>query len=209
MFSSDDDDSQNRFILAIVFGLIGALIAGVLTLGISKMHGGKNGAAKDAASVVVPPMPQPAAAAAAALTAVAANAAANTAATEPTPATPTPAAPAVDATPAGASIKVENGTVKFYFATAKADLASGANTALAEIVSGVKNGKRAKISGFHDAAGDPQRNAKLAKRRAQNVRDALLGLGVAESKIELVKPAETTGSGDAAEARRVEVVLVD
>jgi K(+)-stimulated pyrophosphate-energized sodium pump len=39
------------------------------------------------------------------------------------------------------------------------------------------------------------------------VRDALKAAGIAEDKIELKKPEETTASGDASLARRVEVRL--
>ncbi|OYD51742.1 OmpA family protein [Acidovorax kalamii] len=121
-----------------------------------------------------------------------------------------PAAPAADAAAAAAdeaSVRVENGVVKFYFATAKADLAGGANEALADVVKGVAEGKKAVVSGFHDATGDAALNAELAKQRAFAVRDALKALGVAEDKIELKKPEETTASGSNAEARRVEVGL--
>jgi outer membrane protein OmpA-like peptidoglycan-associated protein len=119
-----------------------------------------------------------------------------------------PAAPPADAVAAdGASVRVENGVVKFYFASAKADLAAGANEALADVVKGVAEGKKAVISGFHDATGDAALNAELAKQRAFAVRDALKALGVAEDKIELKKPEETTASGSNAEARRVEVAL--
>lgn len=107
-----------------------------------------------------------------------------------------------------ASVVVDNGVVKFYFATGKADLASGALTALADAISAAKGGARLVISGFHDATGDPAFNAELAKQRAFAVRDALTGAGVAESSLELSKPAVTTGSGANAEARRVEVVIV-
>lgn len=121
-----------------------------------------------------------------------------------------PAAPVADAAAAvadEASVRVENGVVKFYFATAKADLAAGANDALADMVKGVAEGKKAVVSGFHDATGDAALNAELAKQRAFAVRDALKALGVAEDKIELKKPEETTASGSNAEARRVEVAL--
>ncbi len=120
------------------------------------------------------------------------------------PAAGTVAAPALaDA----ASFRVENGVVKFYFATAKADLASGAETALAEVAKAVGEGKTAVISGFTDASGDPALNEELAKQRALAVRDALKLAGVPEDKIELQKPEQLTGSGRAAEARRVEVSL--
>ena len=118
-----------------------------------------------------------------------------------------PAAPAAAAVADEASVRVENGVVKFYFATAKADLAGGANEALADVVKGVAEGKKAVVSGFHAAPGDAALNAELAKQRAFAVRDALKALGVAEDKIELKKPEETTASGSNAEARRVEVAL--
>jgi outer membrane protein OmpA-like peptidoglycan-associated protein len=119
----------------------------------------------------------------------------------------TPAAPAVAVEEDIASVRVENGVVKFYFATAKAELAAGANEALADVVKGVAVGKKAVISGFHDATGDAALNAELAKQRAVAVAEALKALGVAEDKVELKKPEETTATGSNAEARRVEVTL--
>lgn len=107
----------------------------------------------------------------------------------------------------GASVRVEDGTVKFYFASGKADLATGANEALADVVNGVAAGKKAIVSGYHDATGDAALNEELSKQRAFAVRDALLALGVAEDSIELRKPEEMQASGTNAEARRVEVVL--
>jgi K(+)-stimulated pyrophosphate-energized sodium pump len=120
-------------------------------------------------------------------------------------------APAAVAAPAmaaeGASFKVENGVVKFYFASAKSDLATGADAALADVAKGVAAGKKAVLSGFTDASGDPAKNQELAKQRAFAVRDALKAAGIAEDKIELKKPEMLTGSGNMAEARRVEVAL--
>lgn len=122
-----------------------------------------------------------------------------------------PAAPAVAAVAPvaddAASVRVEDGVVKFFFASGKADLAAGANDALADIVKGVAEGKKAVVSGFHDATGDAAQNAELAKNRALAVREALKALGVAEDRIELKKPEETQASGSNAEARRVEVAL--
>ncbi|MBS0294381.1 MAG: OmpA family protein [Proteobacteria bacterium] len=107
-----------------------------------------------------------------------------------------------------ARVVVEGGVVKFFFATGKADLAAGANEALAEVVKGVvEGGKTAVVSGFHDATGDAAVNAELSKQRALAVRDALKALGVPQDKVELKKPEVTQGSGSNAEARRVEVVL--
>ena len=108
-----------------------------------------------------------------------------------------------------ASVVVENGVVMFYFATGKADLAPGAVEVLADAIAAAKAGKRLVISGFHDATGDAAFNMELAKQRAMAVRNALVGAGVAETSVELQKPEETTGSGNLAQARRVEVVIAD
>ena len=121
-------------------------------------------------------------------------------------ATPAPAAAAPMATDDGASVQVVNGVVKFYFASGKAELAAGANEALAEVVKAAAAGKTLVVSGFHDASGDAAKNAELAKQRALTVRDALKALGVAEDKVELKKPEQTMADGTANEARRVEVV---
>lgn len=130
------------------------------------------------------------------------------------PAPAAPAAAAVAAAPAAAapvagdaSVVVENGVVKFYFASGKADLAPGALAALGDAIAAAQAGKRLVLSGYHDATGDPAMNAELAKQRALAVRDALVGAGVADSSLELKKPEVAVGNGNDAEARRVEVVI--
>jgi K(+)-stimulated pyrophosphate-energized sodium pump len=105
-----------------------------------------------------------------------------------------------------ASFRVEGGVVKFYFAGGKAELAAGAADALVDVGKGVAAGKKAIISGYHDATGDPAANAELAKQRAFTVRDTLKQIGVPDDQIELKKP-EQMAAGNSAEARRVEVVL--
>lgn len=111
--------------------------------------------------------------------------------------------------PDGASIRVINGVVNFYFASGSADLAPGAAEALAAVIKGVESGRKALVSGFHDTTGDAAINDSLAKKRAEMVRDVLVGLGVPADKIELKRPAVTTGTGNDTEARRVEAKLVD
>ena len=124
-----------------------------------------------------------------------------------------PAAPAIAPAPSAAALAdaasfvVENGVVKFYFASGKAELAGGANAALADVAKAVADGKKAVVSGFTDASGDPAINAELAKQRALNVAATLKQIGVPDDKIELKKPEQLTGSGNAAQARRVEVSL--
>lgn len=121
------------------------------------------------------------------------------------------AKPAVAAaTPADAAqsqIVVEDGVVKFYFAVGQAALVPGAAEALVGAVQAAAEGKTLVLSGYHDATGDAQANAELAKRRALAVRDALTGAGVASERIELKKPEVLTGTGSDAEARRVEVSI--
>lgn len=61
------------------------------------------------------------------------------------------------------------------------------------------------ISGYHDSHGSLASNQELAKHRAKAVSTALEEAGIDDDRIELRKPESTTGLGDAAEARRVEV----
>ncbi len=119
------------------------------------------------------------------------------------------AAPAAVEVVDGPTIKVEDGIVKFYFAMGKADVANGADEALADVAKGVASGKKALVSGYHDTTGDAAVNEELAKQRAVAVRIVLVRIGVPEDKVELKKPEVSTGSGDNAEARRVEVLLID
>ena len=107
----------------------------------------------------------------------------------------------------GSSVQVENGVVNFYFASGKADLAAGADEALAEVLAGVKEGKKALVRGYVDSTGNAAQNAELSKKRAFAVRDHLKALGVPEDKIELQKP-EDINAGTGAQARRVEVSLM-
>ena len=106
-----------------------------------------------------------------------------------------------------AKVVVEDGIVKFYFASGKADLAGNAIESLQIVVDGVKEGKKAIISGYADSTGNVELNEQLSKERAFQVRSALLDAGIPESSIEMVKPKNITGTGAQSEARRVEVVL--
>jgi outer membrane protein OmpA-like peptidoglycan-associated protein len=180
MFSQDDDGEQ-RVALFVVFGLIALVVGLVLAVGVSRGSAFmKSGRA--AAPVAL--------------------------ATQPASPAPTPVAPAVaQAASDAASVKVEQGVVKFYFASGKADLAAGASQAMADLVKGAQAGGKLVISGFHDATGDAAKNAELARQRALAVSEALKAAGVAEGQIELRKPEQVNGSGSDAEARRVEISL--
>ena len=179
MSAHSDDESQQNFILAFVLGLIALVI--LFVIGIVLYTRGHA-----AGSTAAP---------------VAAAAPATTLAVVTETVTVV--------IPDGASIRVVGGVVNFYFATASADLAPGAAEALAVVIKGIESGHKAVISGFHDTTGDAAINEALAKKRAEMVRDVLTGLGVPADKVDLQKPAVTAGSGNNAEARRVEVKLLD
>ena len=177
--SYENKDEDQKFALIVLGGIITAVVVGVLALcTLVGVGGGDSANAQKAdASAMV------------------------------APAVLTTTAGAVSVTADEAKVVVENGVVKFYFASGKADLATGANEALAEVVKGVKAGQKAVVSGFHDNTGNLAANQELAKQRAISVRDTLVALGVPADSIELKKPENAEGTGDNAQARRVEVVL--
>jgi outer membrane protein OmpA-like peptidoglycan-associated protein len=173
------DDESTGVALGVVFGVIFLVISLVIGLAIFQ----KNKSAKMAKAAVVASAPVAAPVATAAM----------------------PAAASAD----GASVKVENGVVKFYFAPGKAELAQDGAKALAEILAAAKTGKKVGISGFVDPSGDPAKNAELAKQRAFAVRDLLTVSGVPAEQIVLVRPNDIkAGSTSAAEGRRVEVFMI-
>lgn len=96
---------------------------------------------------------------------------------------------------------------KIYFAFEKASLPKTAGRTLARVVKYLKANPQAKasVSGFHDPSGNLANNESLALRRAQAVASSMQKMGIAKQRIVLQKPEQTIGSGNAAEARRVEV----
>jgi outer membrane protein OmpA-like peptidoglycan-associated protein len=184
--STQDEEQETRVVAVVLIAVVLMAVGLAIGVGIHKVRGA---GAKAAPAAVAAASGDASAGAPAA--APAADAAASA------------AAPGAD----DASVVVENGVVKFYFASGKADLAPGAVEALSDAIAAGKAGQKLVISGFHDSTGDPAKNAELAKQRALAVRDALKTAGVAESGIELKKPETATGSGSNAEARRVEVMI--
>lgn len=173
------DDESTGVALGVVFGVIALVISLVIGMAIFQKNKSAKQAKASAVALAVAP------------------AAASTAAT----------AAAVDAD--AASVKVENGVVKFYFAPGKAELAKDGAKALADILALAKTGKKVGISGYVDPSGDPQKNAELAKQRAFAVRDLLTDSGVPAEQIVLVRPNDIqAGSTSAAEGRRVEVFMI-
>jgi len=94
-----------------------------------------------------------------------------------------------------------------YFETGKSTLPGDAQAAVAAAADYAKAHPDAKftLSGYTDTTGSADLNAKLAKRRAQAVRDALKAAGIAEDHIILKKPETVTGGSDPKEARRVQI----
>lgn len=96
---------------------------------------------------------------------------------------------------------------KVYFAVGEAKLNAADQAVVGQTMAALAAKPQAIVllSGFHDPSGDPARNAELAKARAQTVRDALVGGGVAVERIKFRKPESTLGSGSSEEGRRVEI----
>ena len=205
MSTTQDNDKEQNTVVGVLLTLI-ILFAIALASGFglykSGVFGGKNGAVATSS-------------ASASAAAMAADAASASASATDGAAAATLAAPAADTASATAaadeaSVQYDNGKVRFYFASGKAELAAGANDALNQLLAAAKDGQKLVISGYHDSTGSAKLNAELAKQRAIAVADALKALGVPESRLELKKPevAEIT-SGSNAEARRVEVTIED
>lgn len=109
----------------------------------------------------------------------------------------------------GYALVDEDADARVYFETGSYDTPLDVQTTLSEVVAAL-NGDAdlvAVVSGFHDATGDYQSNQELAFNRAKAVRADLNAAGIDNTRIIMEKPEETTGSGDLAEARRVEVLL--
>lgn len=204
--SSQDDKQDTRTVAGVIIFAVLLAVGTALGIGIYKSRGHATDAdasttaaqATPAVAAVTPVEPAPVAPAPV-------EPAPQAAPAEPAVAVPEPVAPAP--ADANGSVVVENGVVKFYFASGRSDLPSGAVPALQTAIDAAKAGKRLVLSGFHDATGSPARNAAIAKQRAESVRAALLAAGVDQSSIEIKQPEKTTGTGNPAEARRVEVSI--
>ena len=98
---------------------------------------------------------------------------------------------------------------RVYFELGSDALPASASAMLVEVADAarVQGDKVVLVSGYHDASGDPVRNAELAKNRALAVRHALEANGVPPERLVMDKPVVLTGGPDDREARRVEVHL--
>jgi peptidoglycan-associated lipoprotein len=64
------------------------------------------------------------------------------------------------------------------------------------------------IAGFTDAAGTEEYNRGLGERRAQAVREALIGMGVSGSRIQTVSFGEEMPASDETKSRRAEFGVI-
>ena len=116
--------------------------------------------------------------------------------------------PAAAAAPApAAAAPAADALGKVFFAVGSSDLPAEAAAAVTATAEFLKNKADAKIdlTGYTDKTGDVEKNLELAKERAKAVREALKAAGVSEDRINMKPPVSITGSGDNAEARRVEL----
>lgn len=97
---------------------------------------------------------------------------------------------------------------KVYFDVGSNKINAEGTSSISKAAASIKQlGLTADITGYTDKTGDVAANAELAKQRALAVHHQLISEGVPESKLILKPPfaITTTGSGDNAEARRVEI----
>jgi outer membrane protein OmpA-like peptidoglycan-associated protein/uncharacterized protein YidB (DUF937 family) len=120
-----------------------------------------------------------------------------------------------EAIPAGAGLVgyMADGmpALKVYFDTGKTAVAKEFGDKAKDIVEFLKAnaGAKAVVSGYNDPTGNAAANAELSKNRAKGVAAGLKAAGIAEDRVLLEKPANTTAGAalSNAEARRVEVTI--
>jgi len=101
------------------------------------------------------------------------------------------------------------GTVFFAVAESAVPAEAGTDLAKAVVILAAAPTRKIVIAGFHDASGDPLKNAALAKARAIAAREALKAAGIDAARLQLRKPESALADGPAEQARRVEIRLVD
>ncbi len=98
-----------------------------------------------------------------------------------------------------------------YFEVGSAVLQDAQAKGLADLIVAMDKAPalKATISGYHSAAGTLAQNQELAKQRAFTVRDSLMAAGIAEARVTLAKPQQTSANvaGEDPTSRRVEVTI--
>jgi len=128
------------------------------------------------------------------------------------PPPPPPAAEVPEGAGVVAAVRDEKPMLTVYFDLGSATVIEDFETAAGDVLAYLEANPEATlaISGYNDASGNAEINAALSRDRAQNVQAALMALGVSEETADLVRPEDTTTTDmSAAEARRVEVTIVD
>ncbi|HSD41817.1 MAG TPA: sodium-translocating pyrophosphatase [Burkholderiales bacterium] len=120
------------------------------------------------------------------------------------------AAPAATVTvaPAPTAMPAAGRPVRVHFDTGSTALSSEDRKIVAAVAHRINETPDLKldVSGFADKTGNAEQNLELAKKRATAVRDALKAAGIAEDRINLMKPEQVIlGAGQDAEGRRVEI----
>lgn len=102
--------------------------------------------------------------------------------------------------------------LRIFFDVGKSDVTKDLSTS----ASGIKTyfdahpGSTVLVSGYNDPTGDAALNAELSKRRAEEVSKGLVAIGIPIASIRMIKPVNTSGTGDTnAESRRVDVTVAD
>ena len=127
-------------------------------------------------------------------------------------AAPAPAAAPAEAKPAepaSSTAAVDANTFQVFFETGNGGLNDAAQAEVKKALDYLAGHKDSKIvlSGFVDSTGDADKNAELAKQRAQAVAKMLTDNGIAADRIEMRKPQTiTAGEGADSQARRVDIV---
>jgi membrane fusion protein (multidrug efflux system) len=123
--------------------------------------------------------------------------------------TPPPAPSAQAKTPGSQYPSAAPSSVHVYFAKGSAALDTNAmRTIRLASATFVGIGTQIDVTGYADKSGNAAANVELAKKRAQAVRDELVGLGVVPQRIKLVPPVTVTGTGSDDQARRVDLTVV-
>ena len=100
---------------------------------------------------------------------------------------------------------------KLYFDVGSAEFPADTELSLSAVIAYLHahSSSKVAVSGYHDPSGNLASNQKLALNRALAVRELLQQSGIMGDRIEISKPAVSTGTGTPEEARRVEVKVVN
>jgi outer membrane protein OmpA-like peptidoglycan-associated protein len=205
---NDNNDDAQKYGLTVLTLVVGAVVVGVIAYALSHRPGRTNATTyaanhatathKNAGTLTILPV----------LSAQGVSAtAAETPALVAIPATVSASAVTLAAPDVQSAAVAVEPDGRVYFEVGSDALPPQASDVLVKVAESARMqaGKSVLISGYHDATGDPVKNADLAKRRALAVRHALEANGVAPNLLVMAKPVMAVGGVDAREARRVEL----